>query len=157
MINTNTTTNHLGGPPARGRDVLSGGGEGAATSGDSIAIGRNGTRICPDDRLRIRVERGTLVHMPIYVYETEDGTCVECGGRFEMFEGINEPPLTACPACECPVHRIMAAAQALIRSGPSDPIARAQAAGFKALKRDNDGSLVDIKTGKKFQVPKEMD
>jgi len=108
-------------------------------------------------RLHGDSRRGTLMGMPIYVYETDDGTCVDCGGRFEMFEGINDPPLTACPACECPVHRIMAAAQALIRSGPSDPIARAQAAGFKALKRDNDGRLVDIKTGKKFDVPKEMD
>lgn len=91
--------------------------------------------------------------MPIYIYETEDGKCADCGGRFEMFEGIHDPPLTACPACERAVHRVMAPAQVLIRSGSSDPIARAQEKGFKALKRDDDGSLVDIKTGKKFQGP----
>ena len=87
--------------------------------------------------------------MPIYVYEVKGGECPYCPGQFEMLEGIHDKPLKRCPACDCPVHRIMAAANGIIRGAGTDPISRAQAAGLKALKRDDSGDWVDIKTKKK--------
>ncbi|HYE80098.1 MAG TPA: FmdB family zinc ribbon protein [bacterium] len=92
--------------------------------------------------------------MPIYVYEVEGGTCPDCPGRFDMLEGINDPPLRVCPACERPVRRIMAPAVGIVKGAGGNPIEKAQAAGFRALKRDDDGSLVDIKTKEKVKPPR---
>ena len=90
--------------------------------------------------------------MPIYVYEPDSGHCDDCPARFEMLEGIHAKPLKRCPACEQLVHRVIAASFGIVK-GSSNPIADAQAKGFKALKRDDDGQLVDIKTRKKFKPP----
>jgi putative FmdB family regulatory protein len=47
--------------------------------------------------------------MPIYEYEPDDGKCDQCGGRFETLQRINDPPLTSCPECGKPCHRVFSA------------------------------------------------
>ena len=45
--------------------------------------------------------------MPVYEYEADCGQCDVCGGRFEFFQKITDPPLKVCPVCERPVHRVV--------------------------------------------------
>ncbi len=47
--------------------------------------------------------------MPIYEYEPLDfaGSCEKCRGGFEFIQGINEAPLTHCPACGQGVRKII--------------------------------------------------
>jgi len=40
--------------------------------------------------------------MPTYVYE-----CLRCGERFELLQGINDPPRQRCPACRGKVRRVL--------------------------------------------------
>lgn len=37
--------------------------------------------------------------MPTYVYSPISGNCDSCHGRFEQFQRMTEPRLTACPRC----------------------------------------------------------
>jgi len=39
--------------------------------------------------------------MPLYVYQ-----CNECGVTFERRQSIHDQPLTECPECGAPVHRM---------------------------------------------------
>jgi putative FmdB family regulatory protein len=43
--------------------------------------------------------------MPIYEYE-HDGSCGQCQGRFEVLQGLSDSPLTKCPQCGKPCHRV---------------------------------------------------
>lgn len=40
--------------------------------------------------------------MPLYEYQ-----CEECGLRFERRQSFNDAPLSECPECEGPVHRVI--------------------------------------------------
>jgi putative FmdB family regulatory protein len=40
--------------------------------------------------------------MPHYDYK-----CEECGTTFELFQGMNEPPVTVCPSCKGKVRRLI--------------------------------------------------
>ncbi len=40
--------------------------------------------------------------MPTYVYE-----CQRCGARFELLQGINDPPRQRCPECRGKVKRLL--------------------------------------------------
>jgi putative FmdB family regulatory protein len=40
--------------------------------------------------------------MPVYTYE-----CENCGERFEAKQKFSDEPLTVCPTCEGPVHRVI--------------------------------------------------
>lgn len=40
--------------------------------------------------------------MPIYLYE-----CASCGVRFERLQRMTDEPVTVCPECEGPVHRVI--------------------------------------------------
>ena len=44
--------------------------------------------------------------MPLYVYEPDAGHCEKCAGGFEVLQNVNDPPLTGCPECGQPVHRV---------------------------------------------------
>ncbi len=44
--------------------------------------------------------------MPIYEYEPNGPGCPKCQSRFEVFQSMNDPPLTECPDCRQPVHRV---------------------------------------------------
>lgn len=45
--------------------------------------------------------------MPVYEYEHEGKACPEMGKVFEFLQKINDPPLTQCPHCKKPVHRLI--------------------------------------------------
>jgi putative FmdB family regulatory protein len=40
--------------------------------------------------------------MPTYVYR-----CEKCGHRFEAWQHMTDDPLTTCPKCEGPIHRVL--------------------------------------------------
>lgn len=44
--------------------------------------------------------------MPIYEYVPDSGACEKCSGRFEVMQAIDAPPLTECPHCGQPCHRV---------------------------------------------------
>lgn len=50
--------------------------------------------------------------MPTYVYE-----CQRCGHRFELLQGINDPPRQRCPQCHGRVKRVLTAGGGLIFKG----------------------------------------
>ncbi len=50
--------------------------------------------------------------MPTYEYE-----CQRCGDRFELFQGINEPPLRQCQKCKGELKRLIGAGGGVIFRG----------------------------------------
>jgi putative FmdB family regulatory protein len=50
--------------------------------------------------------------MPTYVYE-----CGRCGHRFELLQGINDPPRQRCPECRGKVKRVLLPGGGLIFKG----------------------------------------
>lgn len=42
--------------------------------------------------------------MPLYEYE-----CDDCGHRFERIRKFSDPPLTTCPECGGPIHKLLSA------------------------------------------------
>lgn len=50
--------------------------------------------------------------MPTYQYE-----CQQCEHRFEQFQSITAPPLTACPRCSGSVTRLISAGAGFIFKG----------------------------------------
>jgi putative FmdB family regulatory protein len=77
--------------------------------------------------------------MPIYEYEVEGGECNICGGRFELRRPIDRPPLTECPVCQKPVHKLISAANTpKVSKAPS--ISDAKKAGFTVLERRDKGT-----------------
>jgi putative FmdB family regulatory protein len=45
--------------------------------------------------------------VPIYEYEPESEKCDICRGRFEFFQKMSDKPLTVCPVCGQPCHRVI--------------------------------------------------
>jgi len=50
--------------------------------------------------------------MPTYDYQ-----CQRCGHRFELLQGINDPPRKRCPVCRGKVKRLLSAGGGLIFKG----------------------------------------
>jgi putative FmdB family regulatory protein len=69
--------------------------------------------------------------MPLYEYELCEGDCKVCGGKFTLNRPLSAKPLTNCPACKKPVHKIFSTFNSLKGSD----IARAKNAGFTVLKK----------------------
>jgi len=47
--------------------------------------------------------------MPIYTYQPTGDSCEHCRDRFEAWQKIAEPALTACPECGHPCVRVITA------------------------------------------------
>ena len=47
--------------------------------------------------------------MPLYEYEPDSGNCEDCSGVFEVMQAMGAEPLTCCPTCEQPCHRVFSA------------------------------------------------
>jgi putative FmdB family regulatory protein len=76
--------------------------------------------------------------MPIYEYEVDGGHCAICKGRFELMRPLSAPPLTNCPVCRKPVHKLVSRVSAPdVAKGFS--ASDAKAAGFTVLKRRDKG------------------
>ena len=73
--------------------------------------------------------------MPTYEYEANDPakSCATCCAGFELVRTLRDPPVTACPQCDAPVHKTISA-PAIGRSVTSLDD-RAKNAGFSKLKR----------------------
>jgi len=54
--------------------------------------------------------------MPIYEYEAvnPDKACDRCRQRFELIQGINEEPISACPYCGQAVRRVISRCRAAV-------------------------------------------
>jgi len=50
--------------------------------------------------------------MPTYEY-----ICINCGHKFEEFQGMNEPPLQTCPRCAGKVNRLIGSGGGLLFRG----------------------------------------
>ena len=73
--------------------------------------------------------------MPLYEYELNEGECKVCGGKFTLRRPLSAAPLTQCPACKKPVHRIWST----FNSPKNVSISDAKKAGFTVLKRVSKG------------------
>jgi len=73
--------------------------------------------------------------MPLYEYEVCEGGCKVCGGRFTLVRPLSAAPLTQCPACKKPVHRVWST----FNSPKTLSISDAKKAGFTVLKRVSKG------------------
>ncbi|MFP4085924.1 MAG: FmdB family zinc ribbon protein [Desulfobacteraceae bacterium] len=62
--------------------------------------------------------------MPIYEYEsmTPEKACRKCVRRFEVVQGIHEPPLTDCPHCGQPVRKVISWCHSAIMEPSQDHI-----------------------------------
>jgi putative FmdB family regulatory protein len=63
--------------------------------------------------------------MPIYEYQTlEENVCpfAECGGQFEEIQGVNDAPLTECPACSAACRKLISMPAVKRTSGGSGNI-----------------------------------
>ena len=76
--------------------------------------------------------------MPIYQYAVDSGACAECAGRFDHLQKMVEPPLTACPRCEKPVHREICA---VAIGGSRAPLTKSniERAGFTQYRKSGKG------------------
>jgi putative FmdB family regulatory protein len=50
--------------------------------------------------------------MPTYVYR-----CENCGHRFDAWQHMTDEPLTVCPECQGPIHRIVFANGVVFKGG----------------------------------------
>ncbi len=57
--------------------------------------------------------------MPIYEYELNDDEpeCHICPGRFDVLQEVSEDPITHCPGCGLPCHRVVSRATFKIQRG----------------------------------------
>jgi putative FmdB family regulatory protein len=76
--------------------------------------------------------------VPIYEYELTDGSCAVCGGKFTLRRPLSAKPLTNCPACKKPVHKVLSTFSSPIKLKPLS-VTDAKKAGFTVLKRVNKG------------------
>ena len=76
--------------------------------------------------------------MPIYEYQVEGGDCHLCGGCFELRRPADREPLTDCPVCRRPVHKMVSQVNTPNKTKPVS-ISDAKKAGFTVLERRDKG------------------
>jgi len=76
--------------------------------------------------------------MPTYEYELSDGECTLCGGQFTLRRPLSAAPLTHCPVCQKPVHKVISTFTSPMKLKPLS-ISDAKKAGFTVLKRAGKG------------------
>jgi len=77
--------------------------------------------------------------MPIYQYELCGGDCKLCGGSFELRRPLDRPELTNCPVCKKAVRKCISQINTPKVLKPF-PLSAAKNAGFKVLKRRDQGT-----------------
>lgn len=60
--------------------------------------------------------------MPIYEYQavTPDRSCDKCGKGFEIFQGVNEKPLSTCPSCKKRIKKIISWCHSAVMETPEE-------------------------------------
>jgi putative FmdB family regulatory protein len=76
--------------------------------------------------------------MPLYEYELTEGECKICPGRFELRRPIDREPLTECPVCRKPVHKLISQINTPVLHKPLS-VSDAKKAGFTILERRDKG------------------
>ncbi len=76
--------------------------------------------------------------MPIYEYE-HNGPFEPCEKRFEVLQGPNDPPLTKCPNCGKPCHRVLSSFSTGSSKGNLLSAKNLEAHGFTQYERAGDG------------------
>ena len=78
--------------------------------------------------------------MPIYEYEPDGTTCEACDGGFESIQSFHDEPLTKCPECGNPCHRIFSTFAMNTRLG-GDMLSNKnlESKGFTQYKKSSDG------------------
>jgi putative FmdB family regulatory protein len=75
--------------------------------------------------------------MPTYQYKASDAGCDFCRPGFEQVQSMKDEPLTACPKCGGPVHKI----PSLFSGGvPMLSNGHLRDKGFTKLQKRSDGS-----------------
>ena len=77
--------------------------------------------------------------MPIYEYEPDGNTCEHCQGGFEAMQSFDDDPLTACPECGQPCHRVISAFAVCNRVGDVLSDKNLKAKGFTQYKKTDEG------------------
>jgi putative FmdB family regulatory protein len=74
--------------------------------------------------------------MPTYEYE-----CRKCGNRFDVFQGMTEPPKKRCPKCKGRVDRLLSTGGGFLFKGTGFYSTDYRSDGYKkAAKADSDGA-----------------
>lgn len=85
--------------------------------------------------------------MPIYEYEAidRDRGCPHCRVRFEVRQGMQDPPLETCPQCAAAVRRVISACGICTRTERSMLSDRnLKEKGFKKLVNEGDGKFRNV-------------
>jgi len=77
--------------------------------------------------------------MPIYEYEHDSGHAGQCQERFEVLQGIGDPPLSRCPECGRPCHRVISSFSAIRNVKAMLGTKNLERLGFTQFKRAGDG------------------
>lgn len=82
--------------------------------------------------------------MPIYEYAIKESEpplepCENCRERFEVFQKINDLPLTECPECGAPVERVVSLPAKKVIDRQSN--AHLKELGFSKYQKNCDGQL----------------
>ncbi len=77
--------------------------------------------------------------MPIYEYAPDNGGCDQCHGSFEVMQSMGAEPLTKCPTCEQPCHRIFSAVSHAVGKGNLLAPKNLEAKGFTQYKKAGGG------------------
>ena len=79
--------------------------------------------------------------MPTYEYR-----CPHCG-RFERFQKITEPALTACPRCDAPVKRIISGGLGVIYHGTGYYVTDHRSAEYREKAKQEAGDAKPAASG----------
>lgn len=88
--------------------------------------------------------------MPTYVYR-----CESCGHRFDAWQHMTDEPLTACPQCEGPVHRLIFANGVVFRGGGFYSTDNRPTKAATDNGASDDGAKTDTKTDTKTETKTE--
>jgi len=77
--------------------------------------------------------------MPLYEYEPDSGHCDHCRGRFEVLQKVDDPPLSECPECGRPCHRVFSSFAPIKSERATLSPKNLERKGFTQYKRAGDG------------------
>lgn len=77
--------------------------------------------------------------MPLYVYEPNGDGCDHCAEGFEVLQGVRDEPLTKCPECGRPCHRVISPFAPIKSSRDTLSPKNLESKGFTQYKRAGDG------------------
>lgn len=77
--------------------------------------------------------------MPIYEYRADGDSCAFCAKGFDRLEKLSDPPLSACPECGRPCHRVISASTVVMGGGHHLRESHFSERGFTQYKRVEKG------------------